>query len=90
MNMVCLFSRLHVHVLLFKLIKCDSFSYATSCFIRENGKSLEIWESLCNMTRGDEDFETQSLKFLQPPSLAVQFFRSPSPPLVVKISEPLS
>ena len=35
-------------------------------------------ESSFNMTRGgDEDIETRSLKFQQPPSLAVQFFRSP-------------
>ena len=36
-------------------------------------------ESSFNMTReGDEeDIETRSLKFEQPPSLAVQFFRSP-------------
>ena len=38
------------HLKLFKLIKCDSFSYTctTSCFIPENGKSLEISE-LINM-----------------------------------------
>ena len=35
------------------------------------------------MTRGDEDTETRSLKFQQPPSLAVQFFKSPSPLLLV-------
>ena len=38
-------------------------------------------ESSFNMTRGgDEDIETRSLEFQQPPSIAVQFFRSPPPP----------
>ena len=41
----------------------------------------DLRESLFNMTRGGggggEDIETRSLKFWQPPSLAVQFFRSP-------------
>ena len=37
---------------------------------------------------GDEDIETRSLKFLQPPSLVVQFFRSP--PLNIFIPPPLS
>ena len=43
--------------------------------------------------RGDEDIETRRLKFQQPSSLAVQFFRTlPSYPIgfeVYKFSEPL-
>ena len=42
---------------------------------------------------GDEDIETRRLKFQQPPSLAVQFFRTlPPSPIgfeVDKFSEPL-
>ena len=48
---------------------------------QNNNKYLLSWESLFNMTRGGggKDSETRSLKFQQPPSLAVQFFRSPTP-----------
>ena len=42
------------------------------------GKVNLIWQG-----EGDEDIETRSLKFQQPPSLAVQFFRSPPPLLLV-------
>ena len=45
------------------------------------------------MTRGDEEIETRSLKFQQPASLPVQFFRAPPLPVgfeVYKFSEPPS
>ena len=45
------------------------------CAFHIDGKVQLIWEG------GDEDIETQSLKFLQPPWLVVQFFRSPPPPV---------
>ena len=47
--------------------------------MRLDGTVVVVRESLFNMTRGDEDIETRRLKFQQPPSLAVQFFRTPSP-----------
>ena len=47
----------------------------TTHIINHKGKFIKY-----DKEGGNEDFETQSLKFQQPPSLAAQFFRSPSPP----------
>ena len=40
-------------------------------------------ESSFNMTKGDEDIESRTLKFQQPPLLAVQFFQEPPTPLLL-------
>ena len=53
--------------------------HRSSLRVRLDGTVVVVRESLFNMTRGDEDIETRRLKFQQPPSLAVQFFRTPSP-----------
>ena len=62
-----------------------SWAYFTSRNWQEISTSLRtrvqpLRESSFNMTGGGgvEDIETRSLKFSQPPSLVVQFFRSPS------------
>ena len=55
--------------------------YRSSLRVRLDGTVVVVRESSFNMTRGGggEDIETRRLKFQQPPSLAVQFFRTPSP-----------
>ena len=67
--------------------------HRSSLRVRLDGTVVVVRESLFNMTRGDEDIETRRLKFQQPPSLAVQFFRTLPPfPIgfeVYKFSEPL-
>ena len=64
-----------------------------------NGKAPKLslgavrWDCCCGKKKGgDEDIETRRLKFQQPPSLAVQFFRTlPPSPIgfeVYKFSQP--
>ena len=70
--------------------------HRSSLRVRLDGTVVVVRESSFNMTRGGgegEDIETRRLKFQQPSSLAVQFFRTlPSYPIgfeVYKFSEPL-
>ena len=64
--------------------KDDELLFYEWLTVKASGKVHLIWQ------RGEWRFSNSKLKILAAPHANGSIFRSPSPPLVVKVSEPLS